>query len=144
MADITHGTWIKDGKAVDSAYSNGQQVYGRNYFSVTGFTANKRTSVSFDYYDLQLSPNTKYTVSMNNAGITDRGYANVFVGNKAFAPSTPDNGVTISNPRTVITDDTGVLTIAARNHSIADGKDKIQIEMGAVKTAWTPAPEDVM
>lgn len=30
MADITHGTWIKDGKAVDKVFSNGRQVYGRN------------------------------------------------------------------------------------------------------------------
>lgn len=30
MADITHGTWIKDGKAVDKVFSNGKQVYGRN------------------------------------------------------------------------------------------------------------------
>ena len=30
MADITHGTWIKDGKAVDAVYQNGKQVYGRN------------------------------------------------------------------------------------------------------------------
>ncbi|AYH92122.1 hypothetical protein [Lactobacillus phage Dionysus] len=32
MADITHGTWIKDGKAVDKVFSNGRQVYGRNYY----------------------------------------------------------------------------------------------------------------
>lgn len=30
MADITHGTWIKDGKAVDDVYQNGVKVYGRN------------------------------------------------------------------------------------------------------------------
>lgn len=30
MADITHGTWIKDGKAVDKVFSNGRKVYGRN------------------------------------------------------------------------------------------------------------------
>ncbi|BEI49762.1 hypothetical protein AWA2013_11680 [Lactiplantibacillus plantarum] len=30
MADITNGTWIKDGKAVDAVYQNGKQVYGRN------------------------------------------------------------------------------------------------------------------
>lgn len=30
MADITHGTWIKDGKAVDAAYQGGTKVYGRN------------------------------------------------------------------------------------------------------------------
>lgn len=36
MADITHGTWIKDGKAVDAAYQNGRQVYGRNLLKNTG------------------------------------------------------------------------------------------------------------
>ena len=30
MADITHGTWIKDGMAVDKVFSGGRQVYGRN------------------------------------------------------------------------------------------------------------------
>lgn len=30
MADITHGTWIKDGKAVDAVYQSGVKVYGRN------------------------------------------------------------------------------------------------------------------
>lgn len=30
MADITHGAWIKDGKAVDTVYQNGVQIYGRN------------------------------------------------------------------------------------------------------------------
>lgn len=32
MADITHGTWIKDGKAVDVVYQSGIKVYGRNLF----------------------------------------------------------------------------------------------------------------
>ena len=32
MADITHGTWIKDGKAVDKVFSDGKQVYGRNLY----------------------------------------------------------------------------------------------------------------
>lgn len=35
MADITHGTWIKDGKAVDNVFSNGRQVYGRNLVAGT-------------------------------------------------------------------------------------------------------------
>lgn len=30
MADITHDTWIKDGKAVDAVYQSGVKVYGRN------------------------------------------------------------------------------------------------------------------
>lgn len=36
MADITHGTWIKDGKAVSTVYQNGVKVYGRNYLLDTG------------------------------------------------------------------------------------------------------------
>ncbi|MCH8624497.1 hypothetical protein [Lactiplantibacillus plantarum] len=32
MADITHGTWIKDGKAVDAVYQNGVKIYGRNLY----------------------------------------------------------------------------------------------------------------
>jgi len=30
MADITHGTWIKDGKVVDAVYQGGVKAYGRN------------------------------------------------------------------------------------------------------------------
>ncbi|WP_076637023.1 phage head spike fiber domain-containing protein [Lactiplantibacillus plantarum] len=32
MADITHGAWIKDGKAVDAVYQSGVKVYGRNLY----------------------------------------------------------------------------------------------------------------
>lgn len=35
MADITHGTWIKDGTPVDKVFSNGVQVYGRNLYTDT-------------------------------------------------------------------------------------------------------------
>lgn len=35
MADITHGTWIKDGKAVDAVYQGGVKVYGRNLVAGT-------------------------------------------------------------------------------------------------------------
>ncbi|WP_076656613.1 hypothetical protein [Lactiplantibacillus plantarum] len=35
MADITHGTWIKDGKAVDAVYKSGVKVYGRNLLKNT-------------------------------------------------------------------------------------------------------------
>ena len=129
---------------IDKGSSNGKQVYGRNYFSVSDFTANKYSSTLYYFYHLQLLPNTKYTVSTNNVGITNKGYANIFVGNKGFTPSTLANGVIVNKPKTVTTDNTGVLAIAARNYSLADGKDKIQVELGTVETPWTPAPEDVM
>lgn len=44
MADITHGTWIKDGKAVDAVYQGGVKVYGRNLLINTSSSAtNGRT-----------------------------------------------------------------------------------------------------
>lgn len=43
MADITHGTWIKDGKAVDAVYQNGVNVYSRNL--VTG-TSNELKTIT--------------------------------------------------------------------------------------------------
>lgn len=144
MSIINGKACIVNGIAVDKLFSDGRQVYRRNYFSVNGFNTNKYAYAGIDFYDLQLLPNTKYTVSTNNAGITDQGYANIFVGNKGFTPSTPTNGVMVNKPRTVTADNTGVLTIAARNYSLDDGKDKIKIEFGAVLSAWTPAPEDVM
>lgn len=119
-------------------------IGGRNYFSVSGFSDNKYTGQrTVGYYDIQLLPNTKYTVSTNNAGIIDQGYANVFVGNKGFTPDSGSNGVIVNKPRTVTTDSTGVLTVAARNYSLDDGQDKIQVELGAVATLWQPAPEDM-
>ena len=42
MADITHGAWIKDGKAVDKVFSNGSQVYGRNLLINTSSLATNR------------------------------------------------------------------------------------------------------
>ncbi len=118
-------------------------IGGRNYFSVSGFAANKYAFAGIDFYDLQLLPNTKYTVSTTNVGIPAQGWANVFVGNKGFTPASGGNGVIVNKPRTVTTDNTGVLTVAARNYSLADGKDKIQVELGAVATLWQPAPEDM-
>jgi len=46
MADITHGTWIKDGKAVDAVYQNGVKVYGRNLALNTSFPTNIQGSNS--------------------------------------------------------------------------------------------------
>lgn len=144
MPTINGRACIVNGMPVDKVFSDGGKVYGRNYFSVIGFYNNKYAYAGFDYYDLQLLPNTKYTISTNNVGIPDQGYANIFAGNKGFTPSTPVNGVIVNKPQTVTTDNTGVLTIAARNYSLVDGKDKIQVEMGTVETDWKPAPEDVI
>ncbi|WP_076799855.1 gp58-like family protein [Latilactobacillus curvatus] len=122
---------------------NNMVIGGRNYFSVSGFIANKYTNDgTIDFYDLKLLPNTKYIVSTNKT-VNNLGYADIFAGRKGLVPSTPSNGVTAGQSQIILTDTTGVLTIAARSYSIADGKDKIQVELGAVATTWQPAPEDL-
>ena len=75
MADITHGTWIKDGKAVDTVYQGGIKVYGRNYFmdsaatrSITGNNSTNQVvyGPAFSFGDLQHIPfpvNTPVSVS---------------------------------------------------------------------------------
>lgn len=69
MADITHGTWIKDGTPVDAVYQGGVKVYGRNlligstdnvvhYNSVSGFTVWKSYVTQFNVGDtLNVSAN---------------------------------------------------------------------------------------
>jgi len=85
MADITHGTWIKDGKAVDAVYQSGRKVYGRNLLMGTrdwqgdwenlytwalneetykGLTVRRRSASWWglgQYYDA--TPNTTYDFS---------------------------------------------------------------------------------
>ncbi|AYJ42448.1 phage head spike fiber domain-containing protein [Lactiplantibacillus pentosus] len=85
MADITHGTWIKDGKAVDAIYQGGIKVYGRNLQTGTqdwqgewgnlsswqvddenykGLTVRKHSAAWYglgQYYGAK--PNTTYTFS---------------------------------------------------------------------------------
>ncbi|MCS6094166.1 hypothetical protein D5S09_15865 [Lactobacillus sp. LMY-20] len=47
MADITHGTWIKDGKAVDAVYQDGRQVYGRNLLTGTSEIRQEKTGGNY-------------------------------------------------------------------------------------------------
>ena len=57
MADITHGTWIKDGKAVDKVYSNGQQIYGRNMLLGTKTPMPLLVNGGFGHVQYDFSPN---------------------------------------------------------------------------------------
>jgi hypothetical protein len=76
MADITHGAWIKDGKAVDKAYSNGQQIYGRNLLLGTKTPLSLLVNGGYGSTNYALSPKYrggKVTLSFDIElkGITD-------------------------------------------------------------------------
>lgn len=63
MADITHGAWIKDGKAVDAVYQGGVKVYGRNLLRDTA------TQLSNDWF------------TSNHTWTSDKG---TYLGSRAF------------------------------------------------------------
>lgn len=75
MADVTHGTWINNGKAVDAAYQNGSQVYGRNLALDTSITAivqgNSSVWQSVKHINLSQNP-AGLTVTYSYAVTIDR------------------------------------------------------------------------
>ena len=71
MADITHGAWIKDGKAVDTVYQSGVKVYGRNLLANT---SNDYTTVTANGWGY--SNSVKPIVSTNGGTYTASLYVN--------------------------------------------------------------------
>lgn len=71
MADITHGTWIKDGKTVDTVYQNGVKAYGRNLLTDSSFESGSRDTIQYGYVNratLSVSSDYAYkgTYSLKN------------------------------------------------------------------------------
>ena len=130
---------------VDKVFSNGVQVYGRNYYSIAGLSKayNDPTHGNITCVDIQLEPNTKYTISTDSP-LREGVAKDVFAGTPTLIPNSYDNGVSKGEPISCNTDNTGVLTVAYRYLDIKNGMYHIKVERGTVATAWTPAPEDVM
>lgn len=51
MADITHGTWINNGKAVDAVYSDNSILYGRNLFVDTENFSNSDDWIGYNAWE---------------------------------------------------------------------------------------------
>lgn len=83
MADITHGTWIKDGKAVDTVYQSGVKVYGRNLLINT--TGNMIPTMA-------TTPNyaTAGRASQSTDGVTTITQAGDISGEFYYRPMNPD------------------------------------------------------
>ncbi|QBJ03456.1 host range and adsorption protein [Lactobacillus phage 521B] len=144
MADITHGTWIKGGKAVDAVYQNGVKAYGRNLFSVRDWNAKPDLVSNFiPYMNIQLEPNTAYTLTTNISRNGD-GWSDVFLFKDNETPATPTSGADSVSGRTLTTSSTGNVKVGMRNYSVSDGTNWIKLEKGTIATPWSPAPEDVL
>lgn len=159
MADITHGTWIKDGKAVDKVFSNGKQVYGRNLLLGTAndYVLNPVTDGSwkknYNYWTTynSLTPGIKYTLSSEvtlssgefvSIKVFDSSIMQELLADNDFLAdgtrqhltfTAPDNGTVLL----IYAGQTGnTLGITATFHHT-------KLETGTIPTDWTLAPEDV-
>lgn len=143
MPTINGRACVVNGTPVDKVYSNGRQVYGRNLFSVRDWNAKPYlTLISVPYMNIQLEPNTEYTLT-TNIGITPDGWCDVFFFKDDEIISSSTNGVNSSSGRTLTTSSTGNVKVGLRNHSVSDGTNWIKLEKGSIATPWTPAPEDL-
>lgn len=160
MADITHGTWIKDGKAVDKVLSNGKQVYGRNL--LTNLSSNWAqgwlnfvgignppifNDASARIRTLQTIPvisNSPYTISINDALFKFSWLEADSDGNTTYvAPWITSANYTFT---TTSTTTQLYIVVAYKTDAALDTSNlpKIKLEKGSVATPWSLAPEDIL
>ncbi|MGA3393807.1 hypothetical protein ACA604_14590 [Lactiplantibacillus pentosus] len=167
MADITHGTWIKDGGAVDAVFSNGRQVYGRNL--LTGTSMNKSGIVvagqndidNYNKQNIDVNPNNQYVYSTNIVSSTTypvlvRNYILWFDKDGKYISISIGKNETVTVPNSRISN----VFSPPQNSSKAylepvslgqvNGSDTSfvwnheKFERGTTVTPWTPAPEDIL
>ena len=155
MADITHVTWIKDGKAVDAVYQSGVKVYGRNLIkgganqTILANTSNYNYKVIFT----DLIPNQTYTLSMigNLTGSSDNLMSACVYGNTLDVPALLVKNMVADGATTkwqFTVPNTGmILIIYAGKQGATSG---IEADIKQLKletddqTAFSIAPEDIL
>ncbi|MEB3377170.1 hypothetical protein REH36_04400 [Pediococcus pentosaceus] len=173
MADITHGTWIKDGKAVDAAYQSGVKVYGRNLVkdSEQEFTGK---AYGFHDYNLaslsELTPGKTYTLSFS-AKVDDKAvncnqHLFVCIYNPSWSWNMEADAYSadyqrVTNTFTVTEGQTSVSNITVYlSHPVINGNSdyaadksdvagtgyikELKLETGATATPHSIAPEDIL
>ncbi len=165
MADITHGTWIKDGNAVDSVYQGDIKIYGRNLLTGTsGDLQTKQFTNSWNSgpqstngnHEIKLVKGQTYTYrawldntngSINafvNARFTPIGGSDYNLGNGTHINQGETGYSTLSITPSV--DGYGLFVTFAygspQTYSAIWKEEKL--ETGKIPTAWTPAPEDIL
>ena len=174
MADITHGTWIKDGKAVDAVYQSGIKVYGRNLLTGTAkcnftFYDNGGTQTIQKYDDETNYIQHTSDTPINNMGpwfaLTPEsgqvytlsadvcGNGNIY-GNLFHYEGGDDGGLgqvdltndwqRISNTFRVNTTIGWVNWRLYVNNSTLLKIKHIKIDKGSIATPWSPAPKDIL
>ena len=148
MADITHGTWIKDGKAVDAVYQDGIKVYGRNLALGTANAFTTIGSGSHWMYSLSrtIPKGTTVTVSYDIASTKSGGtYTSQFVWGWQGSPVLPITAGTQHESYTIVTNaDYSVIQMAIGNSTATVTVSNLIISESSKEVAWAPAPEDIL
>ena len=172
MADITHGTWIKDGKAVDAVYQSGVKVYGRNLLTGTGnytvtgtgpwnmgFLSNENIDDLLTFFKglegqtVTLSFEYEYSGFILGSGQNRLGWEVRIVADTTkycgawYYPHNDSGSGRISNTFVVPTNITHVDQCVGYVQFSGSGTGTVshlKIEIGGTATPWTPAPEDVL
>ena len=156
MADITHGTWIKDGKAVDAVYQSGVKIYGRNLIkggSHQTILADNSNSNNFRIFYTGLIPNQTYTLSMiasltgsSNSLVTIALYSNDIGAPALVIHTMVADGTTRKWQFTVPNNGLQLLIYAGKQFNTTGiGLDikQLKLETGD-QTAFSIAPEDIL
>lgn len=169
MADITHGAWIKDGKAVDKVYQNGVKVYGRNLSLGTSIPISiqgkgpstlwqdvKRIKLSRNPAGLTVTYSYAVTIDRPDSGSLYQQFGTQFdpawgmpvnVNLKDLQP-----GVKTSFNKTMVFPKfigsagnfNDYMTIGLVSSSALVKFEDLKVELGSVATPWTSAPEDIL
>lgn len=150
MADITHGTWIKDGKAVDAVYQSSVKVYGRNLVlgTATPFTIIGSHTIYMYHLSSTIAKGTTATMSFDTTSTNSTGEFSVQIisagGSFESTDWYPIDTVTHHYSYTFVTDNeysngvqiwtyssTGTLTVS--NFIISESSKEVP---------WNQAPED--
>lgn len=165
MADVTHGTWIKDGKAVDAVYQSDIKIYGRNLLTGTSgdlqtkqFTNswNSGAQATNGYYKIKVMKGQTYTYRawLDNTN----GSINAFV-NARFTPIGGSN-YNLGNGTGINPGETGYSTLSITPSADGYGlfvafaysspqtysaiwKEE-KLETGKIPTPYSQAPEDIL
>lgn len=167
MADITHGTWIKDGKAVDVVYQDGVKVYGRNIWSMSKVVCGYVPSTTGIPTLVSNTPDAVITepimIPVNSKSLVMTIYnPNKLVNTVNSSKPSFFNGSTYLGVQTSfkLTGD-AVQTVkwdipagatkaylgcllAPAGATNFDSSISVKCEFGDTATPWTPAPEDIL
>lgn len=162
MADITHGTWIKDGKAVDAVYQSGVKTYGRNLALGTSTQVVQANvwnmQVADIKYDSSLGKALCASVMINNAdhaSVLKQGSAYIIVntidksGNVLSSVGGDNisyNANGLSQCSVSIDDNTAEFKVNIFTDNMSQNAfySCLKLEKGATATPYSLAPEDVI